>query len=176
MQLQLSEPSVGATAGTIARLCPTVQPSLLQGLQKCVVSNAAFWIVRREPASEPSDAPYALQLLRMRRERPCCRTAKEDNEFAPSHELASDRGPQSSTPPGEGEFGTTLAHAFQCRRTAEACQRFMQRSLGPQLIGCTVPGSSPNRERLTLSTWTSWPCISDRGRACSAAPAGKDHT
>jgi hypothetical protein len=72
---------------------------------------------------QKSNAPYAINLLPARRERPCrCRAAEECNELAPPHELPSDEA-------------HNLAHHLDHRR---ACAS--QRNL-PAYVGS---GSNPN--------------------------------
>jgi hypothetical protein len=56
----------------------------LQPLQECADAGFRFGM-SNGPGCEHADPPHPLGLLRLCRERPGCRAAKERDEFAPSH-------------------------------------------------------------------------------------------
>src|SRR5262249_35929597 len=74
----------------VAAIGPT---RCLQCLQKCREARLSFRIGRRE-VHEHADPPYALTLLRARRERPRDRRAAEQRD-----ELASSQGWHGLSPP-----------------------------------------------------------------------------
>src|SRR5262245_8546868 len=58
---------------------------LFQALQECCASSLAFWIACAR-AHEYADPPHPFRLLRLCRDRPCCRRAAEQrDELAPPH-------------------------------------------------------------------------------------------
>src|SRR5215468_5748484 len=69
-------------------LSPTVQPNLLQPLQKCRVANLHLRVVCGE-RHEHAHAPHGLALLRARCERPHSRAAEQRDERAPPHSITS---------------------------------------------------------------------------------------
>src|SRR5262249_20535737 len=80
-----------ARAPTIVnpQIAPDHPGRLLQPLVKRCEASQRFGVVRGE-VHEHADAPYALALLRARRERPRGRrAAKQRDELAPPHSIAS---------------------------------------------------------------------------------------
>src|SRR5262249_32099256 len=68
---------------------------LLEALQECSVTGLRFPVVRSQ-AHYDADAPRALALLRLRRQRPCSHSAAEQrDELAPSHSIPSAARPTS---------------------------------------------------------------------------------
>jgi hypothetical protein len=55
---------------------------LLQPLEERRIACLCYCIICRE-RHEHADAPHALALLRLRRERPCCRRAAEQRDELP---------------------------------------------------------------------------------------------
>src|SRR5262245_32952690 len=62
---------------------------MLRSVQKRRTAGLPVRVVRGGARSQDADPPQLVVLLGARRQRPCCRSAKQRNELAPLHSITS---------------------------------------------------------------------------------------